>query len=74
MPRLSKTQKLIQEFKAKFVDTDDSPAAQYIKTFEDYHDDLEDLQNHIILLSALTAMIAKITMENYYNPNTILKP
>lgn len=50
MPQLSKTQKLIQEFKAKFADTDDSPAAQYVKVFEENHDDLEDLQNHIILL------------------------
>lgn len=74
MPQLSKTQKLIQEFKAKFADTEDSPAAQYVKVFEDYHDDLEDLQNHIIILSALTSMIAKITLEHYYNPNTILKP
>lgn len=64
----------IEDFKTKFCSDPDSPATQYLKVFEDNHDDLEDFQNHIIILNTLAAAIAKLTINHYYNPNTILKP
>lgn len=52
---------LIQEFKDYHIAEEEyTPARKYLEHFEETHDDLSDLNNHIQILKSLTGMVERI--------------